>query len=262
MTAQELRFWSFDCISCTSCLVLSICPDGRAGYFVLVPYLQLRIRQSISLIKIYALRKQEKLIKAISNWILDISVYNRFWFLRCRVFSTGSFTLLGPHIHTISIPPPHLICPFFYLAISLKKKKPNYSYYLMVFFSVPLALAYTQCVQLFVLLYALGETKVLSGIGSHCKVWNKGMADLIYVSQGFPWLLSWGLYPLATVNTTRSEKIYSIANDSWYLWNGFKKTEDFPSGNLKEDQGDLQVVFVLKGSHNIWVGVVTMGTHT
>lgn len=110
MTAQELRFWSFDCISCTSCLVLSICPDGRAGYFVLVPYLQLRIRQSISLIKIYALRKQEKLIKATSNWILDISVYNRFWFLRCRVFSTGSFTLLGPHIHTISIapPPPYL----------------------------------------------------------------------------------------------------------------------------------------------------------
>lgn len=183
-------------------------------------------------------------------------------------FYAVGFSPLAPLPYLVLIftpflyPPPHLICPFFYLAISLKKKKPNYSYYLMVFFSVPLALAYTQCVQLFVLLYALGETKVLSGIGSHCKVWNKGMADLIYVSQGFPWLLSWGPYPLATVNTTRSEKIYSIANDSWYLWNGFKKTEDFPSGNLKEDQGDLQVVFVLKGSHNIWVGVVIMGTHT
>lgn len=123
MTAQELRFWSFDCISCTSCLVLSICPDGRAGYFVLVPYLQLRIRQSISLIKIYALRKQEKLIKATSNWILDISVYNRFWFLRCRVFSTGYFTLLGPHIHTISIaPPPTLSVPSFTLPFLSRRK--------------------------------------------------------------------------------------------------------------------------------------------
>lgn len=126
MLAPELRFLSFDCTSCPSCLVPSICLGGRALYLELLPCLRkTHIRQCTSLTRLMHWGDMRSLSKQLQteHWIP--------LFIIGFVFHVIGFFPLAALPHLVLIftpfpypPPPRpLICPFFCLSISLKKKK-------------------------------------------------------------------------------------------------------------------------------------------
>ena len=120
--APGLRFWSFDCTSCPSYLVPSICPGERTQYYELLPCLcKMHIRRYASMTRFMHwgdMRSWSKQLQT-EHWIplfIVSFVFHLVEFFHWSFYlSWSSYT---HHFHSS----PYSICPFFYLSISLKKK--------------------------------------------------------------------------------------------------------------------------------------------
>ena len=114
--APELRFWSFDCTSCPSCLVPSICLGGRALYLELLPCLRkTHIRQCISLTRLMHWGDVRSLSKQLQteHWIPLFII--GFVFHVIGFFPLAALPLLVLMFTPFPYPPPtaHLSVPSF-----------------------------------------------------------------------------------------------------------------------------------------------------